>query len=383
MIRQHKKLSFCHHLLLFRRRHLFQSTDLPNNLLEIHALLLKRSLHTLYNLLLPLLTESTIPIPLLLHNLRPPPEQTLLPHLHQRLLKLHHLLPPMLNHIPLPLPPPTNPPMLPGQASQHHPIQIPKRQLLPRNKRMRVQHRREIQLPIPVHHQIPRLRPHELPLDRGQDLAREEHILLPLRDALQQLFHAPVPARAHDHFLALEAAQRPAPGARVRRAREEEAHRPGAEEAQEEEVDEEGERARREGGEGFALRRCGGVEGCGAFGVAGDGLEEVEVGGERGVGAVAEAEGDEGVEEEGDEELGGGLAGGWLRRMARGRTICFLWSGLWRSMWMRWTLDGSSCGSSGCRAAGAVVKGVGIAVEVVFTSAADLVNDLGVRLVAF
>lgn len=50
-------------------------------------------------------------------------------------------------------------------------------------------------------------------------------------------------------------------------------------------------------------------------------------------------------------------------------------------MWMRWTLDGSSWGRRGWIAAGAVVKGVGIAVELLLTAAADLVKDLGVRLV--
>lgn len=39
----------------------------------------------------------------------------------------------------------------------------------------------------------------------------------PLRDALQQLFDAPVAARAHDHFFFLEPAQVPAPRERAGR----------------------------------------------------------------------------------------------------------------------------------------------------------------------
>ena len=66
---------------------------------------------------------------------------------------------------------------------------------------------------------------------------------------------------------------------------------------------------------------------------------------------------------------------GWV-----GRTICFLWSGVWRSMWTRWTLEGSSCGSKGWRDAGAVVKGVGMALEFVLTAAAGLANDFAARL---
>jgi hypothetical protein len=58
-----------------------------------------------------------------------------------------------------------------------------------------------------------------------------------------------------------------------------------------------------DGCEDFALG-CGGlVEGCGACGVAGNGQEEVVVVRGGGVGAVEEGEGDEGVEEEGDNEL--------------------------------------------------------------------------------
>lgn len=48
---------------------------------------------------------------------------------------------------------------------------------------------------------------------------------------------------------------------------------------------------------------------------------------------------------------------------------------------MRWTLEGSSWGRRGSRHAGAVVKGVGMAVELLVTAAAGLVKDLGVRLV--
>lgn len=50
---------------------------------------------------------------------------------------------------------------------------------------------------------------------------------------------------------------------------------------------------------------------------------------------------------------------------------------------MRWTFEGSSWGSSGWRSAGAVVNGVGIAVEFSLTAAADLAKDLGPRFVAF
>jgi hypothetical protein len=50
-------------------------------------------------------------------------------------------------------------------------------------------------------------------------------------------------------------------------------------------------------------------------------------------------------------------------------------------MCTRWTLAGSSCGRSGCRAGGAVVKGAGMALVLVFTAAADLAKDLAVRLV--
>lgn len=50
-------------------------------------------------------------------------------------------------------------------------------------------------------------------------------------------------------------------------------------------------------------------------------------------------------------------------------------------MCTRWTRAGSSCGSSGCRAAGAVVKGAGMALVLLFTAAADLAKDLAVRLV--
>ena len=121
--------------------------------------------------------------------------------------------------------------MPPRQTRQHHPIHIRKSHLPARNERVRIQHRREVQLPRPVHHQVPRLAPHETPLDRRQDLAREKRILLPLRHAFQQLFDAPVPARAHDHFVALEAAELPAPGGGVRGLCEEEGERPGAEEA--------------------------------------------------------------------------------------------------------------------------------------------------------
>ena len=49
---------------------------------------------------------------------------------------------------------------------------------------------------------------------------------------------------------------------------------------------------------------------------------------------------------------------------------------------MRCTFEGSSCGSRGSRDAGALVKGVGIAFELLVTAAADLAKDLGVRLVA-
>lgn len=47
-------------------------------------------------------------------------------------------------------------------------------------------------------------------------------------------------------------------------------------------------------------------------------------------------------------------------------------------MCIRWTLEGSSCGSSGWRAAGAVVKGVGM--ELVLTAAAGLAKDFAARL---
>jgi hypothetical protein len=47
---------------------------------------------------------------------------------------------------------------------------------------------------------------------------------------------------------------------------------------------------------------------------------------------------------------------------------------------MRCTLEGSSCGSSGWRAAGAVVKGVGMASELVSTAAAGLAKDFAARL---
>ena len=49
-------------------------------------------------------------------------------------------------------------------------------------------------------------------------------------------------------------------------------------------------------------------------------------------------------------------------------------------MCIRWTLEGSSCGSSGWRAAGAVVKGVGMALELVLTAAAGLAKDFAARL---
>jgi hypothetical protein len=49
-------------------------------------------------------------------------------------------------------------------------------------------------------------------------------------------------------------------------------------------------------------------------------------------------------------------------------------------MCIRWTLSGSSCGSRGWRAAGAVVKGVGMAFEFVLTAAAGLAKDFAARL---
>lgn len=49
-------------------------------------------------------------------------------------------------------------------------------------------------------------------------------------------------------------------------------------------------------------------------------------------------------------------------------------------MCIRWTLEGSSCGSSGWRLAGAVVKGVGMALELVLTAAAGLAKDFAARL---
>lgn len=64
----------------------------------------------------------------------------------------------------------------------------------------------------------------------------------------------------------------------------------------------------------------------------------------------------------------------------REQTICFLWSGLWRSMCTRWTFEGSSCGRRGWRAAGAVVNGVGMASELVLTAVAGLANDFAARL---
>lgn len=51
-------------------------------------------------------------------------------------------------------------------------------------------------------------------------------------------------------------------------------------------------------------------------------------------------------------------------------------------MWIRCTFEGSSWGRRGWRAAGAVVKGVGIAVELLVTAAAGLVKDFAVRLLA-
>jgi hypothetical protein len=62
------------------------------------------------------------------------------------------------------------------------------------------------------------------------------------------------------------------------------------------------------------------------------------------------------------------------------RTICFLCSGVCRSMCMRWTRAGSSWGSRGWRPAGAVVKGVGIAFEFDLTAAAGLAKDFAERL---
>ena len=49
-------------------------------------------------------------------------------------------------------------------------------------------------------------------------------------------------------------------------------------------------------------------------------------------------------------------------------------------MCIRCTLEGSSWGRSGWRAAGAVVKGVGMALELVLTAAAGLANDFAARL---
>lgn len=49
-------------------------------------------------------------------------------------------------------------------------------------------------------------------------------------------------------------------------------------------------------------------------------------------------------------------------------------------MCTRWTFSGSSWGRKGCRDAGAVVNGVGIALELVLTAAAGLANDLAARL---
>lgn len=49
-------------------------------------------------------------------------------------------------------------------------------------------------------------------------------------------------------------------------------------------------------------------------------------------------------------------------------------------MCIRWTFEGSSCGSSGWRAAGAVVNGVGMAFELVLTAAAGLAKDFAARL---
>lgn len=49
-------------------------------------------------------------------------------------------------------------------------------------------------------------------------------------------------------------------------------------------------------------------------------------------------------------------------------------------MCTRWTFSGSSWGRKGCRAAGAVVNGVGMALELVLTAAAGLAKDLAARL---
>ena len=49
-------------------------------------------------------------------------------------------------------------------------------------------------------------------------------------------------------------------------------------------------------------------------------------------------------------------------------------------MCIRWTFEGASCGSSGWRAAGAVVNGVGMAFELVLTAAAGLAKDFAARL---
>jgi hypothetical protein len=49
-------------------------------------------------------------------------------------------------------------------------------------------------------------------------------------------------------------------------------------------------------------------------------------------------------------------------------------------MCTKWTREGSSCGRMGWRAAGAVVKGVGMALELVLTAAAGLAKDFAARL---
>ena len=49
-------------------------------------------------------------------------------------------------------------------------------------------------------------------------------------------------------------------------------------------------------------------------------------------------------------------------------------------MWTRWTLEGSSCGRNGWRDAGAVVNGVGMALEFVLTATAGLAKDFAARL---
>jgi hypothetical protein len=115
--------------------------------------------------------------------------------------------------------------------------------------------------------------------------------------------------------------------------------------------------------------------------LAKDGLDEVIVVWDSDVGAVGDCEGYEGVEDEGDSELLESQLMRWILDMEFGRTICFLWSGLRRSMCTRWTRAGSSCGRSGCRAAGDVVKGAGMALVLLFTAAADLAKDLADRLV--